>query len=83
MGFAIHGAAALCVQAAQSVLNITLKLYKLASCFATRIRNSTMIPTLRLRLTKYIAKLCRKGAKFRDRAKAEEVARTGCVESWS
>eukprot|EP00972_Heterocapsa_arctica_P049255 7250075-Heterocapsa_arctica.AAC.1 len=48
MGFAIHGAAALCAQVAQPVLNITLKLYKLASSFATRVRNSTMIPTLRL-----------------------------------
>eukprot|EP00972_Heterocapsa_arctica_P085302 12571632-Heterocapsa_arctica.AAC.1 len=83
MGFAIHGAAALCVRAALPVLNITLKLYKLASSFASKIRNTTMIPTLRLWLTKYIAKLRRKGQVFRDRAKAEEVARTGCVESWS
>eukprot|EP00972_Heterocapsa_arctica_P100003 14747191-Heterocapsa_arctica.AAC.1 len=61
MGHAIHGAAALFVQAAQPVLNITLKLYKLASSFASKLRNSNMIPTLRLWLTKYIAKLRRKG----------------------
>eukprot|EP00972_Heterocapsa_arctica_P010346 1520002-Heterocapsa_arctica.AAC.1 len=42
-----------------------------------------MIPTLRLWLTKFVAKLRRKGQVVRDFAKAEECARTGRMESWT
>eukprot|EP00972_Heterocapsa_arctica_P057415 8473338-Heterocapsa_arctica.AAC.1 len=42
-----------------------------------------MIPFLRVWLTKFVAKLRRKGQRVRDSAKAEECARTGRMETWT